>query len=232
MIVFDNIVYSLQKSGGISRFWSKITEPYLFSERFIERKDAIQNIYRQEQHPKFRLPDHFLPKTIARYLNFRHKLPGETHVFHSSYFRVNKSPSAINITTVHDLIYERFVGGLSSRIHIAQKRHSLELADCIVCVSEHTRRDLYEYYPVTRDKRVLVIPNGVDALTTETSNKSISPTVRQVAGAGNFFLYVGHRGSCKGFDRVYQALRMLGPQWRCIVVGGAFEERERAEFRE
>jgi mannosyltransferase len=230
MIVFDNIVYSLQKSGGISRFWSKITEPYLFSEQFVERKDATQNIYRHEQHPMYRLPDHRLPKSLARYLNFRLSLRDQTHIFHSSYFRVNRSPSAINVTTVHDLIYERFVSGLASRIHIAQKRQSLELADCIVCVSEHTRKDLYEYYPTTREKRVLVIPNGVDALATEAPNKSISMTVRQAAEAGNFFLYVGHRGSCKGFDRVYQALRILGHHWRCIVVGGALEERERADI--
>lgn len=230
MIVFDNIVYSLQKSGGISRFWSKITEPYLPSEQFIERKDATQNIYRYEQHPIYRLPDHRLPKSLARYLNFRLSFRDEPHVFHSSYFRVNRSPSAINVTTVHDLIYERFASGLASRIHIAQKHQSLELADCIVCVSEHTRKDLLEFYPFTRDKRVLVIPNGVDALSTEAPDKSISMTVRQTAEAGDFFLYVGHRGNCKGFDRVYQVLRMLGHHWRCIVVGGALKEQERADI--
>lgn len=230
MIIFDNIVYSLQKSGGISRFWSKITEPYLASGQFIERNDVTQNIYRHEQRPVNQLPDHRLPKPLARYLNFRLSLRDQTHIFHSSYFRVNRSPSAINVTTVHDLIYERFVSGLASRIHTAQKRQSLEVAECIVCVSEHTRKDLYEYYPITRDKRVLVIPNGVDALATEAPDKSISMTVRQAADAGNFFLYVGHRGSCKGFDRVYQALRILGHQWRCIVVGAALEKQERADI--
>jgi glycosyltransferase involved in cell wall biosynthesis len=230
MIFFDNIVYSLQKSGGISRFWSKITEPYLLSDQFIEREDATQNIYRHEQHLMYRLPDHRLPKSLARYLNFRLSLRDERHVFHSSYFRINRSPSAINVTTVHDLIYERFVSGLASRIHIAQKRRSLEMADCIVCVSEHTRKDLLEYYPLTRDKRVLVIPNGVDALPAELTNQSVSMTVRQAAEGGDFFLYVGHRGSCKGFDHVYQALRLCGPSWRCIIVGGALVQQERADI--
>jgi mannosyltransferase len=230
MIVFDNIVYSLQRSGGVSRFWSKITEHFLASAPFIERQDATQNLYRREQqHPARRLPDHRLPKPLARYLNFSISTKDQAHVFHSSYYRVNRAPGAINVTTVHDLIYERFGRGLASRVHIAQKRQSLAAADCIVCVSEHTRKDLHAFYPLTLDKRVLVIPNGVDPVTAP-ADAEVRTVVRQAAESERFFLYVGHRGSCKGFDRVYRALKLCEHTWRCIVVGAALEPQEQDEI--
>ena len=230
MIVFDNIVYSLQKSGGVSRFWSKITEPYLDSATFIERDDATTNIYRRDQHLSYLQADHSLFKNLSRYRNFSKRFSNEPYIFHSSYYRVNGVAAAINVTTIHDLIYERFGSGLGRRLHIAQKRHSLAAADCIVCVSEHTRSDLYEYYPMTRHKRVLVIPNGVDPKTSGDEIKAVSDKVKVVAEYGNFFLYVGHRGSCKGFDRVYQALKLCRDDWRCIVVGDVLRSEELAEI--
>jgi len=231
MIVFDNIVYSLQRSGGISRFWSKITEPYLDSVPFIERADATGNLYRQAQQIANVLPDHKLFKTLSRYVNFRLEAGGAPHIFHSSYYRINRARGAINVTTIHDLIYERF-GGLQvgSRLHIAQKRRSLAAADCIVCVSEHTRSDLYEYYPLTRDKRVLVIPNGVDPVPADVPAQAPGSTVRAAAERGAFFLYVGHRGSCKGFDRVYQALKLCDSGIRCIVVGDSLQKHEQEDI--
>ena len=228
MLIFDNIVYSLQRSGGVSRFWSKITEPYVDNAHFIERKDATDNLYRHTQQLAHTLPDHHLFKKISRYLNFRLPFNGEKHIFHSSYYRINRAPGAINVTTIHDLIYERFGSGLGNRLHIIQKRQALAAADCIVCVSEHTRKDLLAYYPITREKRVLVIPNGVEAVPPITSGSGVGTTVQAAVDQGDFFLYVGHRGSCKGFDRVYQALRLCDPNWRCIVVGTGLQEQELA----
>lgn len=230
MLVFDNIVYSLQKSGGVSRFWSKITEPYLDSATFVERDDATANIYRRRQHLGHRQPDHPLCKTLSRYRNFGKRFADEPYVFHSSYYRVNRAPNSINVTTIHDLIYERFGSGLGRLLHIAQKRHSLVASDCIVCVSEHTRRDLYKYYPMTRHKRVLVIPNGVDPRVPEDAIEAVSDEVKTAANHSSYFLYVGHRGSCKGFDRVYQALKLCRSDWRCIVVGAALQPDELAEI--
>ena len=230
MLVFDNIVYSLQGSGGISRFWSRLTEPYLESATFIERPNATDNLYRRTRHPARILPDHGVFKTLSRYMNFRMRFAEGRHVFHSSYYRLNKAAGAANVTTIHDLIYERFGSGLGSRLHIAQKRQALTAADCIVCVSEHTRKDLFEYYPFTREKRVLVIPNGVDPAPAVPPGALVGPAVQTAADAGEYFLYVGHRGGCKGFGRVYQALRLCGPRWRCIVVGSALEDRVRADI--
>lgn len=230
MLIFDNIVYSLQISGGVSRFWSKITEPHLNSSIFIERDDARDNIYRRMQTIKNLYPDHFLIKKISRYTNFRKFFSDTPYVFHSSYYRINSVPGVINVTTVHDLIYERFGSGIGCYLHIAQKRRSLAAADCIVCVSEHTRKDLHYYYPETRDKRVVVISNGVDQCK-DGDTSTIPTAIKETAASSPFFLYVGHRGECKGFDRVYQALSYCPSGWRCVVVGDWLSAHEKAEIR-
>lgn len=224
-LVFDNIVFSLQGTGGISRFWSKLVERHAGnpSARFVEHGSLI-NLYREALAlaPAAILSDHRLPLRVARYLDFRRGFGGERHIFHSSYYRSNRHPTAINVATIHDLIYEKFESGLARTVHIRQKSRALRFADCLVCVSEATRRDLVAHYPFCNDKRIEVIPNGVDP--------SDSANTTQVLPIGltdqRFLLYVGHRGACKGFDRTYDLLRALPDNVACVVVGADFSPEE------
>ncbi|CAM3243099.1 glycosyltransferase family 4 protein [Sphingomonas zeae] len=224
-LVFDNIVFSLQRTGGISRFWSKLVERHEGnpSARFVEHASLI-NLYRETLAlaPQAIISDHRLPLRVARYLDFRRGFGGERHIFHSSYYRSNRHPDAINVATIHDLIYEKFERGLARTVHIQQKSRALRLADCLVCVSEATRRDLVEHYPFCNDKRIEVIPNGVDP-----TDSAIEPPVLPAALTGRrFILYVGHRGACKGFDRTYDLLCALPSDIACVVVGSGFSPEE------
>jgi mannosyltransferase len=224
-LVFDNIVYKLQRAGGISRFWSKITAPYLESAHFIEQQGAERNIFRQEQRIRHIDPDHRLPERIARYLNFNR--PGSKSgrfVFHSSYYRINKAPGCVNVTTIHDLIYEKFGEGVGARLHLWQKARALRSSDCIVCVSRHTRDDLLEHYPFCAEIPLHVIPNGVSPIDAEL--RALSPDeLPSPLGGRRYFLYVGNRGACKGFERIHAALR-LAPDLCCAVVGDPFDAAE------
>lgn len=230
-IVFDNIVYNLQRAGGISRFWSKITAPYLRSEQvvFVERSGAESNIYRQAMPDYPRGADHPLPLIVARYLNFRRNFFARPFVFHSSYFRVNTAPGCVNVTTVHDLIYEKFGSGPGTVLHLRQKAAALKTSDCIVCVSEHTRKDLLEHYPFCRQKRVEVIPNGVDGFAPTGFDGALMSRAG-IERADSYFLYVGHRGECKGFDLVHDAIDLLDGSLRCVVVGAPFTPGELARI--
>jgi glycosyltransferase involved in cell wall biosynthesis len=226
-IVFDNIVFSLQRAGGVSRVWSKIIEPYQGSDEvvFIEHANAANNIYRRNMSLSQPDQDHRLPVQVARYLNFSRRFLNNNFVFHSSYFRVNSAPGCINITTVHDLIYEKFGKGLGAVLHLHQKAAALRKSDCIVCVSEHTRKDLLEYYPFCMDKQIVVIPNGVEGF----SKSSIKPQVLQYSDnetPAPYFLYVGHRGGCKGFNLVHDVIAMLDGALLCVVVGDPFNQNE------
>jgi glycosyltransferase involved in cell wall biosynthesis len=224
-LVFDNIVFSLQRTGGISRFWSKLVERHAGdpSTRFVEHGSLV-NLYREALPlaPQAIILDHRLPLRLARYLDFRRGFGGKRHIFHSSYYRSNRHPAAINVATIHDLIYEKFERGLARSVHIRQKARALRLADCLVCVSEATRRDLIEYYPFCNDKRIEVIPNGVDPV----SNVVVTSVVNAALTGRRFVLYVGHRGACKGFDRTYDLLHALPSDIACIVVGADLSPEE------
>jgi glycosyltransferase involved in cell wall biosynthesis len=231
-IVFDNIVFNLQRAGGVSRVWSKIITPFNDSKNvsFIERYGAEENIYRSSMSLSPILPDHFLPINLSRYLNFSHKFYNDKYIFHSSYFRVNSSSDCVNVTTVHDLIYEKFGRGLGALMHLRQKAIALKKSDCIVCVSENTRKDLLEYYPFCADKKVVVIPNGVGKLNFSGESANFIDG-NSAANYGSYFLYVGHRGSCKGFNLIYDVLDMLDDSLKCIVVGEPFTQSEFEEIQ-
>ncbi|WP_082150989.1 glycosyltransferase family 1 protein [Chromobacterium sp. LK1] len=223
-IVFDNIIFSLQRSGGGSRFWANIIEPHLsrLDVAFIEHPGAHNNLYQQKITSSPLLRDHALPLSVARYLNFNRKFfKSRKYVFHSSYFRVNADRNCINITTVHDLIYEKFLSGAGAVIHKHQKRKALQCSDVIVCVSEHTKKDLLDFYPFCQGKELVVIRNGVEPLTF--AGDKIAPVVDMVRP---YFLYVGHRGELKGFHLIYDALESIGNDFDCIVVGAPFSEEE------
>ncbi|WP_404335688.1 glycosyltransferase family 4 protein [Sphingomonas sp. MMS12-HWE2-04] len=221
--VFDNIIFGLQQTGGIGRFWSKIVQ------RQATRQDTLfvrQNRRRSVFEPALPadrvLGDRSLPIEISRYLDFGKRFGAQPYIFHSSYYRSNHSPGAINVATVHDLIYEKFENSFARTVHVWQKSRALRQADCLVCVSDATRRDLLSHYPFCAKKRIEVIPNGVDPRDT---SALVAPLPAEVGG-GRFILYVGHRGSCKGFDRVYWLLEALAEDIRCVVVGARFSPDE------
>lgn len=232
-IVFDNIIFNLQRMGGVSRFWSKIIQPYAgdCDSLFIERVGCENNNYRRDMTITLAARDHRLPTKIARYLNFRRRFFDDVFVFHSSYFRINEALGCKNVTTVHDLIYEKFCSGVGSVLHLHQKAVALRKSDCIVCVSEHTRLDLYEHYPFCRDKRVVVIPNGVEGFYPSAFNSQFFERVC-IENPNLYFLYVGHRGGCKGFDLVHEAIDILGGELNCVVVGEPFSQKELTRISE
>ena len=49
-IVFDNIIYSLQKSGGGSVYWTELLERFIKSDNeliFFDQKEPNENIFRK-----------------------------------------------------------------------------------------------------------------------------------------------------------------------------------------
>ncbi len=223
-LIFDSIIFSLQRTGGISRFWSKLVARHANkpATAFVERREPI-NLYRADLKLASVLPDHSLPLGISRYLDFRSGFAAsDAHIFHSSYYRSNLHPQAINVATVHDLIYEKFEHGPARTVHIWQKTRALRHANSLVCVSEATRCDLIEHYPFCANKRIEVIPNGVDLAAPADHGDSIPHGV----SARRFVLYVGHRGACKGFDRTHDLLAALPVDVIAVVVGAPFSPSE------
>jgi glycosyltransferase involved in cell wall biosynthesis len=217
-IVFDNIVFSLQRSGGISVVWYEILKRMLdnkkFDLSFLEYNGATENIFRKKLEINSTPIDTF-PVSINRYLNPRLSSINEPFIFHSSYYRTSSDPNAINVTTVHDFIYEKFRSGIRKQIHCSQKRRAIEKSDYIICVSENTKNDLLLMYPKINRGRVFVVHNGCSD---NYRPESVHSEMYSRFNKDQYLIYVGVRDEYKRFDLALETAKDLN--LGLVIVGG------------
>lgn len=150
-IILDNIIFSLQKAGGISVVWQHLVENLLKTQddlRLIEYGNASQNIFRQQ----LRIPQtNLMPAERFNKLFSQLKHPTVTSdkpfIFHSSYFRTCRHPHAVNITTVHDFIYEQGAPTWRQRFRIRLNYNAIRNSAAVVCISRNTKNDLFRFLP-------------------------------------------------------------------------------------
>ncbi len=215
MIIFDNIIFSLQKAGGISVVWKNLLEniiPQTENIRFIDYADSHNNLFRKDidiDNSKILNTGKF-NKVLSQFLHPRIESE-DKFIFHSSYFRYCNNPKAINVTTVHDFIYEQGKPTLKQELRIWLIYKTIRKSDAIVCISENTKKDLFKYLPDTALEKVHVIYNGVaeDYRPLETTPY---PQYK------NSVLFVGGRQGYKNFDFV---VRSLHPTSYNLIICGS-----------
>ncbi|MDE6879395.1 MAG: glycosyltransferase family 4 protein [Odoribacter sp.] len=226
-IIFDNIVFSLQRTGGISVVWYELLRRYLKEfpayAHFIDY-DAWNNIFRKQLElptDKIIFSDASFFK-LKRYLPVHIKsfLPG-SFIFHSSYYRICPNKNAINITTVHDFTYEYFRKGLSRSVHCWQKYKAIRNADYIICISENTKRDLLKFIPNTDENKISVIYNGV--------SEEYFPLVKineeeLPFPAYSYLIFVGGRSLYKNFKFAVEAI--IHSTLNLVIVGDPLSPEE------
>jgi glycosyltransferase involved in cell wall biosynthesis len=207
--------FSLQASGGISRYWQEIIGPYTADHQvqFIEdSQKTMSNIFRST----FEIDSAYLiqrkENSISRYLPVKYD-NNQRHIFHSSYYRLTNNRNAVIISTVHDFTYEYYVSGLRRRVHTAQKYQALKASHGIICISENTRSDMIKLYPQLAEIPTRVIYNGV--------GDDFFPIASEERGSHieNVVLFVGDRRGYKNFDLAVGALRQLS-NFRLVCIGG------------
>ena len=213
-IIYDNIIYSLQRYGGISIVWSNLLQRILLHDdcdiHILEYEGAEQhNISRKT----LELPSKIVHKLgscmirLNRYLNpsvpyTKAGIGDEPFIFHSSYYRTCSHKRAVNVTTVHDFTYEYFVRNPLVRFfHCNQKHRAIRHSDHIVCISENTRADLLRLLPDICPEKVSVIYNGVDQRFHRENG----------AECQHYALFVGNRDGYKNF------IPLLKPLSECAV---------------
>lgn len=229
-IVFDNIIFALQRVGGVSIYWYELLRRTIKDERkvnFIERNEALSNIFRRMLNfkPSSLIADRPLPISITRYLPFK-GINNFNTIHHSSYYRIPEQRTCISITTVHDFTYERFRRGPALIIHELQKRAALRAASGIICVSESTKRDLLELYPEVAAKSICVIYHGVSEHFKPL--KLIDKRLLLPSGFpdGPFVLFVGKRNSYKNYFIALKSVAALTGYWFLSVGGGELKPSE------
>lgn len=217
-IVHDNIVYSLQQTGGISMVWSALNDAVLrsdFDVSFVERKGAEKNVFRSKLLiPEKRIIRRRMLLQADRYMSVKCDVD-ESFIFHSSYYRDCSCRDANNVVTVHDFAYERvkFASELARKVHHWQKMKAIRNADRIVCVSRNTYDDLLYFYPEIDKRKVSVIYNGV------------SDEFRLLDDDyDDYVFFVGSRASYKNFEMAAMAVAQSG--LRLVVCGSPLSLKE------
>lgn len=198
MLHLDGVIYRLQQTGGISVLFDEILKR-------LPRESYTLNI------PALSYP-------WSRYSKACFDSPSA--IFHSTYYRLPRGGAAGVVTTVHDFTYEKFSRGVKKHLHTWQKLKAIAGADIIICVSESTRSDLYEFANISDSQKVVVVPNGVS----HTYQYLDCLVDEQV-------LFVGARGSYKNFSNSVLALSKFSDVKLVCVGGGGFTRSER-EFLE
>lgn len=185
-ITFDNIIFSLQRYGGISVVWNEL----------LSRARADKDLSVEELDYKNTLT----PRFMERYRVPVWK-PKEPTLFHSSYFRICDDPLALNITTVHDLTYHYYRKGLPKAIHLWEEARALRHSEAVICISENTKRDVLHFYPWLDEGKIHVVYNGV--------SEQFYP-IPSVEKKG-YLLYIGNsQVAYKRFDVAQEVARLTG----------------------
>ncbi|CAM6315273.1 glycosyltransferase family 4 protein [Enterobacter hormaechei] len=207
MIIIDGIIFSLQKSGGISVYFDK-----LLNFLSMQPEEVNHLLYKNENNYTRKL---VVNKKFRWGLNFERFRRvdingGVNDIFHSSYYRLpSKQFSGKIITTVHDFTENLYPRGLNSNILNMQKRRAILNSDGIICISENTKRDMHKFIPESVNIETRVIYNGVADYSFCNANESFEPYV----------VFIGARGGYKNFEMCVSALQYI-PEIRLIVVGG------------
>lgn len=210
MLIYDDIIYDLQKSGGISIYWENLNT-------LIKRKLKTQSYNGNNKNR-----DRVFPLIINRYLNFYDQIVSP-HLFHSSYYRISKNRNAKNIITIHDFVYEYFSTGIKKKIHVLQKKNAILNADRIICISENTKEDLLKFYPTISKKKIKVIYHGVSEEFFKIKTKKPNLENQNTHN----LIYVGKRNGYKNFQILIDYLSNYNDYNLILVGGGNLSNKER-----
>lgn len=224
-IYFDNIIFSILESGGISVVWQELLDRVVSSAydyRCLEFNKSEKNIFRQ----KIDIPLEKIIKKeyclfeVQRYINPKIR-SYDPFIFHSSYYRTCSNTNAYNITTVHDFTYEYYAKGLRRYVHCYQKHQAIRNSDFIICISENTKKDLFKFLPDINPNKVKVIYNGVsdDYFILDRLNINELPYPEK-----SYFVFVGARDWYKRFDLAVDIVKRTN--LNLVIVGGPLTNKE------
>lgn len=221
-VIYDNIIFNLQRSGGISVYWKELIERIKnegsVDFEMIEYKNSQDNIFRRQiniSDDRIQFKSNFPTISILRYINLS-KESNDNVIFHSSYYRTMKGKNVTNVVTVYDFTYEKKVKTITGKIHTYQKKKALEKADGIICISENTKKDMIELYPKLKTKNIKVIYNGYNS-----QNYYYLPEIM----VENSVLFVGARKGYKNFNEAVEILSKL-EDVSLNIVGSQLDEEE------
>ena len=239
-VLFDGVIYRIQKYGGIIRYFNSLIRhlsesihPTVLAPTLPSNPPFHSNLstYVETCGPLL-WPFKVVRKEIIARRTYYRTCAVNPDIFHPTYYysSMRRFLSRIQtpmVVTVYDLIHEKFPEEMDPKGRQRRlKKAALDRADAIICISESTRHDLIEHYDIPQD-RIRVIYLGCDF--------SQSPTPLELTGERPYFVYVGGRDFYKNFPRLIQAFSIFHsrhPEYQLRCVGGpAFSRKEKELVR-
>ncbi len=245
-IHIDGIIYGLQKTGGISRYFNeylsllgnlndKINIEIMLPKKprgVLPKAKNINIIFGKHLNTRYHnRVSRYLAQFINKYTENKYWGKITEGIFHSTYFTTYKNLKIPQVLTIHDMTYEKFPAFFNKKPDmefIKRKKRCVDSSDAIICVSEHTRQDVINYYDIDKNK-VSVIHLGVNhnfkKITDETVKKNF---LKRINIQKPYLLYVGGRKGYKNFSTLLYAFNILTNKDLDMVVvgGGEFTEEE------
>lgn len=238
-IVIDGVIFQLQanQSRGISRVWTNLIPELtrqmpsakitiLQRDGFpVPEKDAdIRKVPAyQWNHTALLDQDDEMLRVVCRDL--------KAHVFISTYY--TRAPGVTNLVMMHDMIPEKFGFDLTQPEWVAKQR-SIETADAFICVSQTTRKDLVEAYPLVAQRPMTVVYNGLDPAFRTPSHQDIEKLRNHLDLNTPYVLMVGNRHGYKNGESALKALAQLeaADKPTVLCVGGETMSPAEARLRD
>jgi glycosyltransferase involved in cell wall biosynthesis len=236
-ILFSYSIFFLQKSGGISRYFTNLSE--ILSNYNI--KASIFAPFSKNIHLKNlkknklsfyikRFPNW---KIIALLNNFIFKLISQKYnpdIIHETYY--NKSnfinfKNKIKVLTVYDLIHEKFQKVYYKK-NIDNKKEIINYSDHLICISKNTQKDLIDYYKVKKGKTSVIYLGG-DHLKNKYKKFKRENLIKD-----KYILFVGSRDRYKNFKTLVSSINFSKKLIKFKIVcfgGGKFNNFEIKKYK-
>lgn len=204
-------ISQLAHSGGVSTYTENLTGElskisdlemvYFYSSLRKPYKGPLKNV------KKFKLPPTLFEMLFNRWRNVSiEKFLGPMDIFHSSDWTQPKS-KAKKITTYHDLVPIKYPQWSHPSIVSVHKRR-LKLVekeiDCVIAVSESTKKDLMEISNIPEEK-IVVIYEGVGV--EFKPQKNLELFRKKMNLPEQFILAMGGIGERKNLNRIKEAAK-------------------------
>lgn len=247
-VVVDGIIYELQMTGGISRFFSEILPRMCSMDTSLQitlftQNESLQPLPVHPQITHDRIPSvekHLHPRRFWRHYSETLRvqtyklfsLNHERKIWHSTYFTDPGIWKGPRVVTVHDIILEMYPEQFNfpeDEELRKRKRKTVLKADAIISNSETTKKDLISYFKIQPEK-IHVTPLAHSSVFSPVPIEAGNEPLHQKP----FLLYIGRRSHYKNFDILLTACT----QWNrrdevdLLVVGPAWSKDEQKRLTE
>lgn len=239
-ILFNYHGFSLQKFGGITRYFvelnkelnkkkinSKIIAPIHKNIHLKNCKFNSKMNFYLDKYPKY--TNHIINNFNFYLTNFIIR-SSKPEIVHQTYYsnkslNINKKKTKL-ILTVYDLIHEIFHNDFGFDKNYRPKSFSLKDSDQIICISHKTKIDLIDIYKVPEEK-ISVIHLGYTKFDNFKKDKIINEP---------YLLFVGLRKRYKNFFMFLKGFSLsnsLKKDFKIVCFGGGkFDNKELQTFNE